>query len=60
MNIIQILKDSINTIYVKYIDKEIGEIEELPIYYIGGSQTLPPPLDPKEEEEILQKLSRRR
>lgn len=34
------------------------DIEELPIYYIGGSQTLPPPLTPEEEEEILGKLSK--
>lgn len=57
MNILQVLKTSINTIYVKYMDKITEEIEELPIYYIGGSQTLPPPLDAKEEEEILQKLA---
>lgn len=32
-------------------------IENFPIYYIGGSQTLPPPLSPQEEEELLKKLS---
>ena len=48
MNFLKILKDSINTIYIKYIGND--EIENLPIYYIGGSQTLPPPLEPKEEE----------
>lgn len=57
MNIFQILKDSINTIYVKYINKDIEDIYELPIYYIGGSQTLPPPLEPEEEEETLNKLA---
>lgn len=57
MNILQMLKDSINTIYVKYINKDIEDIYELPIYYIGGSQTLPPPLDPEEEEETLNKLA---
>ncbi len=55
MSILQILKSSISTIYAKCIKEE--EIEYLPIYYIGGSQTLPPPLTPKEEEEILAKLS---
>lgn len=55
MNLLQILKASINTIYVKYI----GNDEEcnLPIYYIGGSQTLPPPLSADEEAEMLCKLS---
>ena len=51
MNLLQILKDSINTIYVKYIGND--EIENMPIYYIGGSQTLPPPLSTEEEERKL-------
>ena len=55
MNLLQILKDSINTIYVKYIGNNIED--NLPIYYIGGSQTLPPPLTNEEENEILEKLS---
>ena len=55
MNLFQILKLSINTIYVKCIDK--NEIETMPIYYIGGSQSLPPPLSKEEEEKILKKLS---
>lgn len=57
MNILQILKSSISTIYVKYRNSTDGEIEEIPIYYIGGSQTLPPPLTPEEEEVILSKLA---
>ncbi len=59
MNIIELLKkkfDSIETICAKYIDDD-DKIEYLPIFYIAGSQTLPPPLDPKEEEELIQKLS---
>ena len=56
MNLLQILKDSINTIYVKYIGND--EIENMPIYYIGGSQTLPPPLSKEEEERILDLLSK--
>ncbi len=55
MNLLQILKDSINTIYVKYIGNNIED--NLSIYYIGGSQTLPPPLTNEEENEILEKLS---
>ena len=58
MNILQMLKTSINTIYVKYMNKDIEDIYELPIYYIGGSGTLPPPLDPEEEEKVLEKLSK--
>lgn len=54
MNILEMLKYSINTIYVKYISKE--QIDTMPIYYIGGSQILPPPLTPEEEEELLSKL----
>ena len=53
MNIFQILRDSVNTIYVKYIKNE--EVE--PIFYIAGSQTLPPPLTPEEEKEKLEKLA---
>ena len=55
MNIIQILKTKVNIVYAKYFNND--QIEELPIYYIAGSQTLPPPLDSKEEEEALKKLS---
>ena len=55
MNFLKMLKDSINILYVKYIGND--EITELPIYYIGGSQTLPPPLDAEEEEQVLKKLS---
>lgn len=58
MNILQTLKSSINTIYAKYINKDIEDILELPIYYIGGSGSLPPPLEPEEEEKMLEKLSK--
>ena len=54
MNILDMLKSSINTIYAKYLGKE--DIEELPIYYIGGSQVLPAPLSPEEEEDALKQL----
>lgn len=55
MNILQVLKSSINTIYAKYINKD--GVENLPIYYIGGSQSLPPPLSPEEEIQTLNKLA---
>ena len=56
MDIINLLKNSINTICAKYLNDE-NEIEYLPIFYIAGSQTLPPPLSPEEEEELINKLS---
>ena len=55
MNILEILKTKINAIYVKYLNN--NEIEELPIYYVGGTQTLPPPLETCEEEELLGRLA---
>lgn len=55
MNLLKMLKDSISTLYVRYIGNE--NEENLPIYYIGGSQMLPPPLTNEEENEILEKLS---
>lgn len=59
MNIIELLRkgiDNINTICAKYINED-NEIEYLPIFYIAGSQTLPPPLEQKEEEELIKKLA---
>lgn len=56
MNLLEILKNSINTIYVKYLKDD--QIEQMPIFYIGGSQTLPPPLTPEEEREELEKLAK--
>ena len=56
MKIIDFVKNSISSICAKYLnDKE--EIEYLPIFYIAGSQTLPPPLSPEEEEEYIKQLS---
>ena len=54
MNILQMLKESINTIYAKYINKDV--ISELPIFYVGGSQTLPAPLSPEEELKYINEL----
>lgn len=59
MNIVELLKkgiDNIGTICAKYINED-NEIEYLPIFYIAGSQTLPPPLEQGEEEELIKKLS---
>lgn len=55
MNLLQVLVNSINTIYTKFLDDE--GIQNMPIYYIGGSSNLPPPLTPEEEETLLSELS---
>lgn len=54
MNILEMLKYSINQMYVKYIVKET--MDDKTIYYIGGSQILPPPLNNEEEEKVLREL----
>ena len=56
MSLLKALMGSINTIYAKILDKE--EIENLEIYYIGGSANLPPPLLPEEEESLLKELEK--
>ncbi len=56
MNILDFFKNKINTVCAKYLN-ENNEIEYLPIFYIAGSQTLPPPLPPEEEEKYIKKLS---
>lgn len=61
MNIIEFLKkkiDNIGTICAKYIN-ENDEIEYLPIFYIAGSQTLPPPLEPAEEEKLIKNYQKK-
>lgn len=55
MNILKVLVNSINTIHVKFLNDD--EIENMPIYYIGGSSNLPPPLSPEEEEILISELS---
>lgn len=54
MNLLQVLKEKFLKLWNKLLrrDKEL----KFPIFYINGSQTLPPPLEPLEEEEILNKL----
>lgn len=53
MKIIDLLKNNINSLYAKYLKNE----EKFPIFYIAGSQTLPPPLPEEEEMEYIKKLS---
>ena len=50
MNLIELIRKSINNICAKYIEGNIEEEEILPIFYVAGSQTLPPPLSPEEEK----------
>ena len=54
MKLLETLKSSILEILKKYFDRD--KLEKFPVYYINGSQTLPPPLEPKEEEELLNKI----
>ena len=56
MKLLELVKNSISTICAKYLNED-NEIEYLPIFYIAGSQTLPPPLSPEEEEKMIEKLS---
>ena len=57
MNWIEKLKNSISTIYAKYINQN-EDIEKLTIFYIGGSQKLQPPLTPEEEKEVLERIEK--
>lgn len=56
MKILYYVKDKINTICARYLNDD-DEIEYLPIFYIAGSQTLPPPLLAEEEEKYIKMLS---
>ena len=55
MNILQLVKGKIKKIFQKYFGRD--KITKFPIFYINGSQTLPPPLEPQEEEKILRNLN---
>ena len=55
MSIIQTLKEKILKLWRKLFKRE--KEAKFPIFYINGSQTLPPPLEPLEEEKILTKLN---
>lgn len=54
MNFIKVFKDKIVNVLGKFFYKE--KFEKFQVFYIKGSQTLPPPLDIVEEEKLLQKL----
>lgn len=56
MKFVDFVKSSISSICAKYLNDD-EEIEYLPIFYIAGSQTLPPPLPPEEEEKMIKRLS---
>ena len=55
MKILEKVKFKLYEILKKYFDRD--KIEKFPCFYINGSQTLPPPLNPLEEEETLRKLA---
>ena len=58
MNIVELLKNNINSLKIKYFKNDgTEEFYEEPIFYIAGSQTLPPPLPEEEEQEYINKLS---
>ena len=54
MNFLQKIKQKLRGIFKKYFERNLSD--KFPIFYINGSQTLPPPLDILEEEKLLQKL----
>ncbi len=54
INLLQTLKEKVIGLFQKYLKR--GKQDRFPLFYINGSQTLPPPLEPLEEAELLQKL----
>ena len=56
MNLLKILKSSLSEIYKKYLGKD--DIKCFPVYYINGSQTLPPPLTSEEEEKLIHDIEK--
>ena len=55
MSLLKIFKSKIIKIFEKYIERD--KIDKFPVFYIKGSQTLPPPLDIVEEEKLIEKLA---
>ena len=51
LNIIQMLKYSLT-----YLTNKEEKFDDDQIFYVAGSQTLPPPLEVEEEEKLLSKL----
>lgn len=54
MNFFLKIKEKLWRIINKYLKR--NEMDKFPIFYINGSQTLPPPLNVLEEEKLLKKL----
>lgn len=54
MNIIELMKAGLDNLKKQEINPK--DVEYLPIFYIAGSQTLPPPLLPEEESKLIEKL----
>lgn len=54
MNIIELMKAGFDNLKKQEINPK--DVEYLPIFYIAGSQTLPPPLLPEEESKLIEKL----
>ena len=52
--LLQTLKEKCISIFRKFLMR--GKQDRFPLFYINGNQTLPPPLEPLEEAELLQKL----
>lgn len=55
MDILIMLKQKITKLFAKILTA-IGLKEQNELYYIGGAETLPPPLSQEEETEILNRL----
>ena len=54
MKFLKKFKSKVMKILGKYFYRD--NINKFPVFYIKGSQTLPPPLNVVEEEKLLQKL----
>lgn len=57
MKIIALIRLRINELYQKILST-LKILKENEIYYIGGAETLPPPLSTEEESEILENLDK--
>ena len=55
MEMLLILKQKVKKLFVKILTVIGGNLNN-ELYYIGGAETLPPPLSTEEENEILEKL----
>ena len=55
MEILLMLKQKVKKLFVKILTV-VGLKPNNELYYIGGAETLPPPLSTEEENEILEKL----